>query len=116
MKPNILKEKSFDFAVRIVRLYKYLRYKKEEYILSKQLMRSGTSIGAMVREAEHSESRQDFIHKISIAQKGTNETLYWLELLSATHYLTNTEYESINSDATEIMRLITAILRTAKKS
>jgi four helix bundle protein len=81
MKENIIKNKSFDFALRIVKLYQYLVEEKKEYILSKQLLRSGTSIGAMVRESEYAESKADFIHKLYIALKEANESLYWLELL-----------------------------------
>lgn len=115
MKENIIKEKSFAFAIRIVKLYQYLQDSKEEFVLSKQLLRSGTSVGAMVREAEHSESTNDFVHKLSIAQKEINEVLYWLELLFATEYINKTEYESINNDAVEIIKIITGILKTTKK-
>jgi len=92
MKESVLKNKSFDFAVRIIKLYKYLIEEKKEFILSKQILRSGTSVGAMVREAEHSESKSDFINKMAIAQKEINETIYWLELLSVTNYITITEF------------------------
>ncbi|MGY8786949.1 MAG: four helix bundle protein [Fidelibacterota bacterium] len=95
MKKNIIKEKSFDFAVRIVRLYQYLSSNKKEYVLSKQLLRSGTSVGAMVRESEHSESKADFIHKLAIAQKESNETEYWLSLLIDTDYFTKGQMNSI---------------------
>ena len=115
MKENIIKEKSFAFAIRIVKLYQYLQDSKKEFFLSKQLLRSGTSVGAMVREAEHSESTNDFVHKLSIAQKEINEVLYWLELLFATEYINKTEYESINNDAVEIIKIITGILKTTKK-
>ncbi len=81
MGKNIVKEKSFLLAIRIVRLYKYLKEEKKEYVMSKQLMRSGTSVGANVRESEHAQSKADFISKLSIAQKEMNETLYWLCLL-----------------------------------
>jgi four helix bundle protein len=81
MRDNIIKTKSFNFAIRIVKIFQYLQTEKKEFILSKQLSRSGTSVGAMVREAEHSESKMDFIHKMAIAQKEINETIYWLELL-----------------------------------
>ena len=103
MKENIVKNKSFAFAIRIVKLYQYLCSEKKEYILSKQLLRSGTSVGAMVREAEHGQSTGDFIHKMAIAQKEINETIYWLELLNATDYLTLEQFESINADAIEII-------------
>ena len=86
MKENILKNKSFKFAVRIVNLYKYLNEEKKEFVLSKQILRNETSVGAMVRETEHSESKADFIHKLAIAQKEINETVYWLELLKETEY------------------------------
>ena len=116
MKENILKKKSFDFALRIVKLFKYLQEEKKEYIMSKQLMRSGTSVGAMVREAEFAESIDDFIHKMSIAQKEINETIYWLELLNAAEYLSNPQFENINIDAVEILKLITSSIKTSKKS
>lgn len=111
---NIVKNKSFAFAVRVVKLYKFLCEEKKEFVLSKQLLRSGTSIGAMVREAEHSESKADFIHKMAIAQKEINETLYWLELLKETEYITHQQFESINNDAIEIIKLITSIIKTTK--
>ena len=85
-------------------------------MLSKQLLRSGTSVGAMVREAEHSESKADFIHKLAIAQKEINETIYWLELLQATEYLSQQQFESINTDAVEIIKLITSSIKTAKSN
>ena len=87
MKENILKNKSFEFAIRIVNLYKFLTLEQKEYILLKQVLRSGNSVGAMIREAEFGQSKSDFIHKLSIAQKEINETIYWLELLFKTDYL-----------------------------
>jgi four helix bundle protein len=116
MKENILKEKSFKFAIRIVNLYKYLSKEKKEYVMSQQLLRSGTSVGAMVREAEFAESKNDFVHKMGVAQKETNETLYWLELLTACEYLTLQQFESINIDAVEIIKLITSSIKTAKNT
>ncbi|WP_343695336.1 four helix bundle protein [Flavobacterium sp.] len=116
MKNNVIKNKSFDFAIRIVRLYQYLNNDKKEFILSKQLLRSGTSIGAMIREAEHAESKSDFIHKLAIAQKEANESIYWLELLKATDYLNEKEFENINNDAISILKLITSILKTSKNN
>lgn len=112
---NLLKDKSFNFAIRIVKLCKYLNEEKKELILSKQILRSGTSIGAMVSESEHSESKSDFIHKLAIAQKETNETLYWLKLLHKTDYISQNAYESINEDALELMKIITASIKTAKQ-
>ncbi|MDR3185037.1 MAG: four helix bundle protein [Prevotellaceae bacterium] len=116
MKGNILKEKSFNFAVRIVNLYKHLCEEKREFVLSKQALRSGTSVGAMVREAEYSESKADFIHKMAIAQKEINETIYWLELMCETEYLSNKEFDSINNDAVELIKILTSIIKTAKSS
>ena len=116
MTESILKAKSFRFAVRVVNLYKYLCEEKKEFVLSKQILRSGTSIGAMVREAEHSESKADFVHKLAIAQKEINETIYWLELLQTTEYISDKEFESINDDAVEVIKMITASIKTAKKS
>jgi four helix bundle protein len=114
MKNNIVRDKSFDFAIRIIKLYQYLNSNKKEFILSKQLLRSGTSIGAMIREAEHAESKNDFIHKFAIAQKEANEVVYWLELLKATDYLNEKEFKNIYDDAITILKLITSILKTSK--
>jgi len=114
MKENNIKDKSFLFAVRIVNLCKYLIAEKKEYVLSKQVVRCGTSVGAMVREAEHSESKNDFIHKLAIAQKEINETIYWLEQLEATDYLKKEEFESINNDAIELIKIITTIIKNTK--
>ena len=116
MKENPVKEKSLLFAVRIVKLYKHLTEIKKEYVMSKQILRSGTSVGAMVHEAEHAESANDFIHKMAIAQKEMNETLYWLVLLEKTDYLSHKQFESINSDALEIIKLLTSIIKTTKKN
>jgi four helix bundle protein len=116
MEKGKLKEKSFKFAIRIVNLYKHLCEEKKEFVLSKQILRSGTSVGAMIREAEYGESKNDFIHKMAIAQKECNETIYWLELLNATEYISNKEFESINTDAVEIIKMITSSIKTAKKS
>ena len=114
MKESVLKSKSFALAVRIVKLYKYLCEQKKEYVLSKQVLRSGTSVGAMVREAEYSESKADFAHKMGIARKELNETLYWLELLLQTEYITQTEYDSLSADAIEIIKMLTTRIKTAK--
>jgi four helix bundle protein len=98
MKENVIKIKTFEFSIRIVYLYKYLGSKRQEYVLSKQLLRSGTSVGALVREAEQAESRSDLKHKLSIAQKEINESIYWLELLAATDYLEESQFESLHID------------------
>ena len=114
MRENVVKNKSFDFAIRVVKLSQFLCDQQKEFVLSKQLLRSGTSVGAMVREAEHAETKKDFIHKMAIAQKEINETMYWLELLHQTKYLNNEQFESVNNDALEIIKLITSIIKTAK--
>jgi four helix bundle protein len=112
---SIIKDKSFAFAVRIVRLYKHMCENKKEYVLSKQLLRSGTAVGVLVREAQNAESKADFIHKLGIAQKECDETTYWLELLKETDYLTDKEFESINSEATELLKMIRSAIITSKK-
>ena len=111
-----LREKSFNLAVRIVNLYKHLSNDKKEYVMSKQILRSGTNPGAMVREAANAESSMDFIHKLGIAQKETGETQFWLKLLNSTGYLSDTEFESLYSDSQEIMRLIRSSILTKKKN
>ena len=113
MKPNPVKEKSFQFAVRIVNLGKYLQNEKE-FVLSKQILRSGTSIGANIRESQNAQSPADFIHKLSISQKEADETLYWLELLQETKYITEDEFLSLESDLLEIIKLLCSILKTSK--
>ena len=102
-------EKSMDFAVRIVRLYQYLCREKKEFVMSKQILRSGTSIGANL-------STNDFISKNSIALKEVSETEYWLELLFKTDYLTEKEYNAINADCSELAKLLTSIIKTTKKN
>lgn len=115
-KNDPLKEKTFQLATRIVSLYRFLVDTKKEYAISKQIMRSGTNPGAMVREASNAESGMDFIHKLSIAQKETEETQYWLELLWKTGYLSEPEFKSIFSDTEEVMKLIRSSILTKKKN
>lgn len=115
MRENILKSKSFGFAVRIVNLYKHLCAEKKEFVLSKQVLRSGTSVGAMIREAEHSESKTDFVHKMAVAQKEINETLYWLELLYETGYISADEFENLNTESVEIIKMLTSSIKTVKR-
>ncbi len=112
---NILKVKSFSFAIRIVNLYKFMCHEKCEYVLSKQLLRSGTAIGALLSEGSFAESKPDFIHKYAIAQKECNESIYWLELIYQTNYVNQKEFESLFKDANELMKIITASIITAKK-
>ena len=113
---NIVVTKSMDFSVRIVKLYKYLVEEKKEYVLSKQLLRSGTSIGANIRESRYAESKADFISKNSIALKEAAESEYWLELLKRTEYITEKQYESIKADNSEIAKILTSIVKGAKES
>jgi four helix bundle protein len=112
-KKNVIKEKSFAFAIEIVSLYKILAERKE-FVLSKQLLRSGTSIGANVRESEHAQSKADFIHKLSIALKEANETEYWIDLLFETKYLSQTEFDIIKPKIVELLKLLTSIINTSK--
>jgi four helix bundle protein len=114
VKENVIKIKSFAFSIRIVRLYQHMCDTRKEFVMSKQLLRCGTSVGALVREAEQAESRPDFIHKLGVAQKEINETIYWLELLRATNYLGQLEFESINRNAVEIIKLLTRIIKSTK--
>ena len=116
MSSKITKGKSLAFAIRIVKLYKHLCETHKEFILSKQCLRSGTAIGALVREAEYAESKSDFIHKLGIAIKEANETLYWLELLFETKYIDSVSYDSIKSDSVELLKLLTASIKTAKSN
>lgn len=115
MAEGVLKEKSFMMATRIVKLYKYLVEERKEFVMSKQMLRCGTSVGANVREAQNAESHKDFIHKLSVAQKECNETLYWLELLEVGNFLTSEQFGSIYSQSTEVMKLITSSIVTSKK-
>jgi len=116
MAESILSEKSFNFAIRIVNFYKYLIFEKNENVLSKQLLRSGTAIGALVSEGCFAESKVDFIHKYGIAQKECNESIYWLKLLFRTNFVNQKEFDSLSNDAIELMKIITASIITAKKS
>ena len=114
MRENIIKIKSFDFALRIVKLYKLL-IEEKEFILSKQLLRSGTAIGALVREAEHAESKADFIHKMAIAQKEANETDYWIDLLFQSNYLKKEQYHLFSTEITEINKILASIIISTKR-
>ncbi len=116
MSENVSVEKSFNFAVRIVNLYKHLTSEYKEYVLSKQLLRSGTSIGANISEAQRGQSKADFIAKMSIALKEANETQYWLKLLYATDYLDKVQYDSVNTDINELISILTAICKTSNSN
>ena len=115
-KENVVINKSYAFALRIVKLYKYLVYEKKEYVLSKQLLRSGTSIGALIKEGEHAQSKADFLNKMNVALKEANETQYWIELLRDSSYLSSEESLSIYDNADELIRLLASIVKSTKQS
>ena len=115
MKKNILKDKSFLFAIRAINLYKYLKKEQQEFVISKQIMRSGTAIGALIREAEFAESTKDFIHKFSIGLKEANETLYWLDLLVATDFIDEKMHQSLKIDCEELLKLLISTIKTSKQ-
>jgi four helix bundle protein len=112
---GILEEKTYSFALRIIKAYRYLT-EKNEYILSKQLLRAGTSIGANCREATYAQSKLDFIGKLSIALKETNETIYWIELLHDSDFIDNDSFKSIHADGLEILKLLISIIKTSKSN
>lgn len=112
---NLIVNKSIAFAVRIVNMYKYLCKEKHEFVLSKQALRSGTSIGANIKEAIRGQSKADFSAKMNIALKEASETEYWLELLFKTDYLTKSQYNDIISDCVELIKMLTSIVRTSRK-
>jgi four helix bundle protein len=114
MKKNVVLEKSAAFSIRVVNLYKHLTNRKHEYVMANQIKRSGTSIGANICESQNAQSRADFIHKLNIALKETDETVYWLTLLKNTKYLTEMEYDSMKRDAEELRRILTSIIKTSK--
>ena len=116
MKENVIMKKAFAFSVRIVNLHKYLSQEKKEYVISKQIYKSGTSIGANVAESQRAQSTADFVAKLKIAQKEANETQYWLQLLYETKYLTDKEFRSIHDDLVEILKILTAICKHYPKS
>ena len=114
MKENIVMNKSYAFALKIVAIYKKIISENKEYVLSKQLLRSGTSVGALIKESEHAQSKADFINKLSIALKEANETEYWLNLLKDSEYIDINTYKSIYPDCQEIIRLLVSIVKTSK--
>ena len=109
-------EKSRRFAVRVVRLYRFLREEKKEYVLSRQLLRSGTSIGANLAEADYAMSKSDFLAKTYISLKEASETLYWLDILHRTEYLTDEQYDSLFDDAEELRRMLSSITKSTKET
>jgi len=112
---SILKSKSFDFAVRIINLYKYLKKRHNEYIVSQQILKAGTSIGALIREAEYAESTKDFMHKLYIGLKEANESVYWLQLLYATDYINKKMFESMYADANQLLKMLISSVKTIKR-
>ena len=116
MNESALKNKSYAFAIRIVKLSQYLQHDKKEFVLSKQILRSGTAIGALVREAEYGQSKTDFIHKLTISLKEANETEYWINILKDTGYIETPLYESLVSDCKELLRLLIASIKTSKQN
>lgn len=112
---NIVAVKSYQFALRIIKLYKWLCEEKNEFVLSKQVLRSGTAIGALIREAEHAQSKPDFLNKMNISLKEANETGYWLMLLKDSEYISISDYNSIHTDCSELIRLLASIVKTTKK-
>lgn len=115
MKYNVVEEKNYAFAVRIVNLCKYVHKEHKEFVMTRQLLRSGTSIGANIAEAQRAQSRADFVSKMSIAHKETYETKYWIRLLHETNFLDDRQTKSILSDCIELEKLVTAILNSTKK-
>jgi four helix bundle protein len=116
MSESIVKTKSFELAVRGVNFYKWLVAERKEFVMSKQFLRSITSVGANVREAVNAQSKPDFIHKLLIAQKECDESMYWLEILIATNYITNAEFESMHKQCEEVLKIIKSIIITTKKN
>ena len=112
---NVIKIKTYAFALRIIKLYKYLS-KGNEFVISKQVLRSGTAIGALVEEADQAESKSDFIHKMGIANKEANETNYWIRLLKDSLYIKENEANSILKDCEEVQKILTSIIKTAKQN
>lgn len=116
MKSSLVAEKAFEFAVKMVLVAERISSSKKEFVLTKQLIRSGTSIGANCHEAEHAESKKDFIHKMSMALKEANETQYWLNLMKATNYMEESDFQVLESPCVELIKLLTAIIKTSKKN
>ncbi len=116
MSESIVKTKSFELAVRGVNFYKWLVAERKEFVMSKQFLRSITSVGANVREAVNAQSKLDFIHKLSISQKECDESMYWLEILIATNYISNAEFESMHKQCEEVLKIIKSIIITTKKN
>lgn len=113
---NVVEERSYQFSIRIINLYKYLDENKKIYDIAHQLLRSGTAIGALIKEAVHAQSKADFLNKMNVALKEANETIYWLSLLHDTNYLKDNEFLSINNDCEELLKLLISIVKTTKNN
>ena len=113
---SIVKDKSYQFAIRIVNAYKYLTSSQKEFVLSKQMLRSGTAVGALIREGIHAQSRPDFLNKMNIALKEAYETEYWISLLHDTGYLSDEMYHSVRKDSVELIKLLSSTVKTMKDS
>ena len=113
---NVVGDKSYQFALRIIKAYKYIAFTEKEYVLSKQMLRSGTAIGALIREADYAQSKADFISKQSIALKEANETDYWISLLKDSGYMDERAYNSLIEDCYELIKLLTRIITTSKSN
>lgn len=111
---SILRDKSYSFALLVIQRYKSIVNEKKEFVLSKQVLRSGTAIGALIREAEFAESKKDFIHKMSIALKEANETIYWLDLLKDSEFIEHTGYAGLHSNCKELVAMLVSTIKTAK--
>ena len=115
MRDSVVKEKSYSFALRIIKVFKFLNKEQHEFVLSKQVLRSGTAVGALVKEAEHAQSKADFINKMNIALKEANETEYWLLLLKDSEYIDEKSFNSIHQDCSELIKLLASIVKTSKE-
>ena len=115
-KENVVMNKSYVFALRIIKLYKHLVTEQKEYVLSKQILRSGTAIGALVKEAEHAQSKADFIHKMNVSLKEANETEYWLMLLKDSNYIDEKNFMSIHAENVELLKLLVSIVKSSRES
>ncbi len=113
---NIIQQKTFALALKVIQLVKYLEKEEREYVLSKQLMRSGTAVGALVREAEHAESKKDFIHKMSISLKEANETKYWLDLLAESGLVAQEGLTQLQKDSIEVIKILVSIVKSSKNN
>jgi len=115
MSDSILRDKSYKFAIRIVKLSQYLQTIRKEFVISNQILRSGTAIGALIREAEYGQSKPDFISKMSISLKEANETEYWISILSDTNYISEKAFNSLQSDCKELIAMLVSTIKTSKK-